>query len=460
VKNIIALSLLLLTGCSSWHIKPNEHKVDVRISKIKFNLYSTHKRSPEKWWHKFHSQELNNLVDQCLEQNLDIDQAVASLKKMRAISTQMGSQQSAKVNVNGDVKKIRGKDSSTVSKYSAGGINASYEVDLWGSIESRVKAAELNEEVAKELLYALQISLVSELTSSWLAYIRTTEEIALLKKQLKTNINTLNLMLKRLQSSQATALDVFQQKQKVASNKLMIIAAESKLPTINNTIQVLIGASPLEKVQISQKVLPRYIKLTTTGIPVNLLANRPDIRAKGLALRSSEWAVAAAKADRLPQFTISGSIAYSGNHMNKLFEDWLSNLAASIVIPVVDGGYRKAEIQKKEAEAEEKLAIYKKTVLNAVAEVATILENNHLQEMTTLAIEDQNDLATRTHMQAVMRYRNGLETYLPVLIALSTKQDLQLKLIEAKYNTLNIRVNLYRSLGGNWPSLKEDTSHE
>ena len=434
--------------------------MDVKISKVKFNLYTNHKRSPEKWWHKFHSQELNRLVDRCLEKNLDIDQAVARLKKMQAIAKQTGSQKSFKLNASGDIKKIRGKKSSTASSYSAGGLTASYEVDLWGSINSRVKAAELNEDVARELLYSLQISLVSELTSSWLAYIRTHEEISLLEKQLKTNKNTLKLMLKRLQSSQATALDVFQQKQKVAANKLLIIAAESKLPTINNTIQVLIGASPLEKVKITDQRLPRFIKLTTTGIPVDLLANRPDIRANGLALHAMEWSVAAAKADRLPQFSITGSAQYSGNHTNELFDDWLANLAASIVVPIVDGGFRKAEIEKKQAEAEEKLAIYKKSVLTAVAEISTILENNLLQEMTTIAIENQNDLATKTHNQAVMRYRNGLETYLPVLVALSTKQDLELKLIEAKYNTLNIRVNLYRSLGGSWPTLKEENTNE
>ena len=146
--------------------------------------------------------------------------------------------------------------------------------------------------------------------------------------------------------------------------------------------------------------------------------------------------------------------------MDELFDDWLTNLAASIVIPIVDGGYRKAEVDKKQAEAEEKLAVYKKSVLNAVAEVSMIIENNYLQEMTTIALESQNDLATKTHKQAVMRYRNGLETYLPVLVALSTKQDLQLKLIEAKYNTLNIRVNLYRSLGGSWPTLKKEKINE
>lgn len=434
--------------------------MDVKISEVKFNLYTNHKRSPEKWWHKFHSVELDRLIDRCLENNLDIDQAVARLKKMRAIAKQTGSQESVKVNATGGVKKIRNRSSNTQSNYSAAGLTASYEVDLWGSINSRVKAAELNEDVAKELLYSLQISLVSELTSSWLAYIRTNEEITILGQQLKTNENTLRLMLKRLESSQATALDVFQQKQKVATNELQIIAAKAKLPTINNTIQVLIGASPLKKAEVTDQILPRFIQVTSTGIPVDLLANRPDIRANGLALHAMEWSVAAAKADRLPQLSITGSAQYSGNHMNELFDDWLSNLAASIVIPIVDGGFRKAEIEKKQAEAEEKLAIYKKSVLNAVAEVSTILENNYLQEMKTIAIENQNELATKTHLQAVMRYRNGLETYLPVLVALSTKQDLQLKLIEAKYNTLNIRVNLYRSLGGSWPTLKKEKSHE
>jgi NodT family efflux transporter outer membrane factor (OMF) lipoprotein len=452
--------MYLLVGCSSWHIKPNDRRKELQIPKLEFHLYTSHQPSPQKWWHKFHSNELNQLIERCLDKNLDLAQAVARLKRAHAITKQMGSRKSIKLNAKGDVSKLRNRTSNSTTDFSAAGIAASYEVDLWGSINSRVKAAELNEEVAKELLYSLQISLVSEVTTAWLKYIRTQEEITLLRQQLKTNEKTLDLMLRRLQGSQATALDVFQHKQKVASNKLQIIAAESKLPTINSQIQVLIGASPLEKVEISAKKLPSFFVLTTTGIPADLLANRPDIRANGLALHAREWSVAAAKADRLPQLSISGSAQYNGKHMDDLFDNWLANLAASLVMPMIDGGFRKSEVIKLEAEAEEKLAIYKKSVLNAVAEVTTILENNHLQELTTQAIEEQNNLATQTHYQAVMLYRNGLETYLPDLFALATKQDLELKLIEAKFNTLNIRVNLYRSLGGSWPILKEGKNND
>jgi NodT family efflux transporter outer membrane factor (OMF) lipoprotein len=447
-------------GCSSWHIKPTDRQKEVQVKELEFHLYGPHQPSPQKWWHKFNSYELNQLVERCLKNNLDLEQAVARLKQAHAISKQMGSRKSIKLNAKGEASKLRTRSSDSTTNYVAVGLVASYEIDLWGSINSRIKAAELNEEVAKELLYSLQISLVSEVTTAWLKYISTQEEIVLLKQQLKTNEKTLNLMLRRLQGSQATALDVLQQKQKVASNKLQIIAAESKLPAINSQIQVLIGASPLERVKIGAKKLPPFFPLTATGIPADLLANRPDIRANGLALHATEWSIAASKADRLPQLSLTGNTQYNGQHVDDLFDDWLANLAASIVMPVIDGGYRKSEVMRLEAEAEEKLAIYKKSVLNAVAEVTTILENNHSQELTTEAIEGQNNLATQTHYQAVMRYRNGLETYLPVLVALATKQDLELKLIEAKYKTLNFRVNLYRSLGGSWPSLKEENNHD
>ncbi len=458
MKSIFFLfALTLLSACSSTHIKPQESKIVIPQSE--FKLYSNHKRVPEKWWHTFQSQELNSLVERCLMNNLDIDQAVARLKKSSALAEQLGSNQSVKVNGVGELKRTRVKGPTTSSNYTLG-LAASYELDLWGSIASRVKAAELNEKVAEELLYALQISLTSELTSTWLQYISVKERIKLLDQQLITNTNTYQLMLKRFSSSQATALDIFQQKQKVAASKSILINEHAKLPELNNKIQILLGESPFLQVGITDTKLPRFQLLPSVGIPADLLATRPDLRAKGLALQSSNWLVAAAKADRLPQISLTATANYNGSHSNQIFNNWFSSLAGSLFLPIIDGGYRVAEVKKMQADVDEKLAAYKQAVLVAMGEVNSILKVNQFQEEFTFSTEQQCQLAQKTHQESISRYRNGLETYLPVLAALNSKQDLELRLISAKLQNLTTRVNLYRALGGNWPNINKDSNNE
>ena len=120
---------------------------------------------------------------------------------------------------------------------------------------------------------------------------------------------------------------------------------------------------------VSQKTLPELIPLPATGLPADLLAARPDVRAAGLRLKEADWQVSAARADRLPAVTLSAAAEFSSDALNLLFSNWVATLAASLAGPLFDGGYRSAEVDRTRAVAEEYLTAYARTVAEAIREV-------------------------------------------------------------------------------------------
>ena len=193
-----------------------------------------------------------------------------------------------------------------------------------------------------------------------------------------------------------------------------------------------------------------------------MLANRPDVRKAGLQLRSADWRVSAARADRLPALRLTAGASYGNNDIDiaDVFDSWAANLAASVTGPIFDGGRRKAEVERTRAVVDERLASYEQTVLNAIKEVEDALVSEEKQRAFIIALDQRLAAARRSHEESVNRYRNGLIEYTTVLIQLNTLQNLERDRVEAQYDLLRYRINLYRALGGTWPNELTDVNNE
>jgi outer membrane protein TolC len=201
--------------------------------------------------------------------------------------------------------------------------------------------------------------------------------------------------------------------------------------------------------------MPVIGQLPALGLPADLLANRPDVRAAGLRLQATEWQVAAARANRLPAIRLAAGAQYGRNDLDLLFDTWLLSLAANLTAPIFDGGRRAAEVDRTQAEADENLWAYRRIVLTAIKEVEDALENEtrqleHIEGLIAVREAAQNGL-----QEAIGRYRNGLSDYLPVLTQLLVVQDLERDLISQRALLVLYRVGLYRALGGGWSTYAE-----
>ena len=188
------------------------------------------------------------------------------------------------------------------------------------------------------------------------------------------------------------------------------------------------------------------------GLPAELLTRRPDIRSAEAALEAASARIGVARAARFPQITLTGSLGYSSDELETLFDpaSRLWKLAAGGVQPLFDAGRLAASERVARARYEQQLAAYAKTVLNAFAEVEdSLLARRQLLERRKRLVKLRSE-SEATLETALDRYQRGLTSYLNVLDARQSLYQTNLDLAETEYNIYSNRVKLHRALGGGW----------
>jgi len=458
IKWFLLPLLMLLSSCAIF--TPDERELDADLPQ-EFSLYSA--EAPEagiRWWESFQSSELDALVDEALTNSPTIQQAWARLAQAEALAAKAGAARYPSLGYEGKAGATYNHvTDNTVEAYSLG-LTAAYEVDLWGRVKSQTEAAALDREASREQLNTVAITLSSQVTLRWAGIVAQRLQTEVIHHQLESNKTSLELIELRFRKSLSSALDVYQQRQAVAGTESRIPLVELREELLFNELTVLLGRADFESLDLPVENLPLLGPLPNIGIPADVLANRPDVRQAGLRLQSADWAVSAARADRLPALRLTASGGYANADISDVFDDWLANLAGSLTGPIFDGGQRKAEVQRTRAVVNERLAAYRETVINAIKEVEDALVSEQKQRDYIEALERNLELSRNSHKEAVNRYRKGLIEYLPVLVELVSLQNLERDHIEAQYNLLKYRINLYRALGGSWPAELEEPQEE
>jgi NodT family efflux transporter outer membrane factor (OMF) lipoprotein len=425
-----------------------------------FSLYSRNVDTTNRWWESFQSSELNALIDEALTNSPSIQQAWARLAQADALAKKAGAARYPSLGYDGKAGATYNSITDTTTEAYALGLNAAYEIDLWGRIKSQTEAAALDRAASREQLNTVAITLSSQVALRWTGIVAQQLQTTVIKQQLKANQTSLELIELRFRKSFANALDVYQQRQAVAGTQSRIPLAELREELLHNELAALLGRPDFQSLEIPAAQLPTLGPLPALGIPADVLANRPDVRQAGLKLQAADWHVSAARADRLPAIRLTASGGYANANASDLFDNWLANLAGSLTGPIFEGGRRKAEVARTRAVANERLAAYRETVINAIKEVEDALISEQKQREYIRALDRNLELSRDSHREAVNRYRNGLIEYLPVLVELVGLQNLERDRVEAQYTLLQYRINLYRALGGSWPNELQTPSFE
>jgi multidrug efflux system outer membrane protein len=449
----ISLLLLsaLLSSCAIF--SPDDRKNINHDIPNTFSLYSEDALdSTNRWWTNFHSTELNELMIEALTNNPSIQQAWARLAQAEAIAAKIGAARYPALGYDGSASARRDSIDYNTDEFYSAGLNASYELDLWGRIKSETEAAALDRDASREQLNTVAISLSAQVALNWTGIVAQRLQTDVIRRQLEANQTSLELIELRFRKSLSNALDVYQQRQIVAGTQTRIPLAELREELLFNGLAVLLGYADFQTLTIKQPKLPTLEQLPALGIPADVLANRPDVREAGLRLQAADWNVSAARADRLPSIRLTASGEYANREFSDLFDDWFANLAGSLTGPIFEGGRRKAEVARTRAVVDERLAAYRETVINAINEVEDALVSEQKQHNYIAALDTRIQFAQRSYEESINRYRNGLIEYTVVLFQLTPLQALEIERVEAQYTLLLYRINLYRALGGSWPN--------
>ena len=417
----------------------------------------------QRWWETFGDDELNGFIDEALSGNQNLAAYWARFGKAEALARKAGAGRVPALTgeAEGAYKRSGGDGGSAESGSYSLGLMASYEVDLWGRVRAEARSAELSAMATRQDVKGAAVTIAAEVADRWVQIIARRQQKALLESQLAVNETYLDLVELRFRKSLASALDVMQQRELVERVKARVPLIEMEERLRLNELAVLLGRQPYDGPALTRQTLPDPGSPPAAGIPAELLESRPDILAAYHRLAAADQDLAAARADRLPALRLTGSGAYNGDRLESIFDNWLTNLAAGIAAPLLDGGRRRAAVSAAGSGVLELLADYRQTVLDAVREAeAALVREAKIRENIT-GIENQLQAARTALEEAGFRYANGLIDYLPVLTQLLSVQNLEFDLIGRKAELLIARMNLYRAIGASWAdNLAPPEQHE
>lgn len=470
------LSLLSLLGGCAVHQVGDWDRPDVAVPEVYAYQPGITSGQPalDPWWREFNDPGLDRAMALAKVGNLDLKQAWARIDQALAQARVQGAELFPAVDLDVGASRDQIRDESggggSVGT-GAGGIpfftqndvtesssnrvfvsvGLSYEIDLWQRVFSAAKAAGLQYQASRQDMEETALLLSGLVFESWYTAREQMALLALLREQLRVSEQLLELTELRFGQGQGTAVDVLQQRQQVAGTRADIPPAESSLAVAMNQLAVLLGQPPgtLGELMPDAK-LGTLPPMPQVGAPANLFALRPDLKAAMLRLRAADYEVASAVADQLPRLVIDLSYEWRAVDPITLFNQQIASVLGNIFQPLFDGGRRANEVRRRKAVVDEQLAGFGQAYLEALQEVENALVQEKHQIEFIKRLETQQSFAESTLNETRSRYANGLIAYTDVLLAVSTLQGTQQRLVGARTDLLLFRSELYRALGGRW----------
>ena len=453
---VVFCAALALEGCGALlHSVDDAPKPPVPVEAGFKRGISTSSVAAGRWWTAFGDDGLNEVMSVAVAANLDLKRAYARLEQAKAIRRGANAAWWPSIDVSANVNRSRSVFQFGAFENSQYDVSAAaaYEIDFWGRINFTTEAAALDFKATQLDLETVAMSVSAQVAETWFQLVEQRATLDLLSSQLEANRTFLELVELRFGQGQVGALDVYQQRQQVASSEGQLPLVESSIAVLEHRLAVLLARSPSQPKLPMKATLPSLPAPPELGVPSTLLTRRPDVRAAQLRVAAADNRIGAAIADQFPTLRLSASAGYrSFTNIGDLFNDLIWTVAGGIAGPLFDGFRRRAEVDRTKAVLQDQLWAYGQVVLTAFQEVEDALVQEAQQQKRLYELDKQVALSKETLAQARTRYLNGLSDYLPVLTALTGLQQLEQSQLAARRGLLSFRIQLYRALGGGWTS--------
>ncbi|MFH6934746.1 TolC family protein [Flavobacterium sp. FlaQc-30] len=336
----------------------------------------------------------------------------------------------------------------TISAY------ANWEVDIWKKLRNSKKAA-LNRYLATvEGKNFVITNLIAEVADSYYELMALDNQLDIVKQTIKLQTNALEIVKIQKQAARATELGVKKFEAEVLTSQSMEFDILQQIKESENKINFLLGRYPQEIKRTSNtnflSLLPAAV---SSGIPSQLLANRPDVKQAELELVAAKLDVKVARAEFYPSLDITAAIgvnAFKPSYLFTMPESLLYSLAGDLVAPLINRNAIKAEFASANARQLQALYNYDRTVLNAYLEVSNQLSKiQNLQKGYDLKSKQVDALNTSIDVSNDL-FKSARVDYFEVLMTQRDALEAKLELVDTKKEQLNAAVHVYRDLGGGW----------
>ncbi len=433
------------------------------------------------WWRGFKDPELNKLVVHAINQNLDVETAAARIREARAREAAAGSAALPQVDAQGSASRQRisenaipippgasgaggggnpasfGLPGSEFNTFRVG-FDASWEIDLFGKSRRSVEAAHARTGTAIWSRRDIQVSVAAEVAEAYLSLRTAQQRIATAEAEVARQQRSLQLIGARVRGGLVTGQDLAQQQSELRTAEAAVPQLRAQAEAQVHALGVLTGVTP--EALIAELSAPANMPdppAVPAGLPSDLLRRRPDVRAAEQSLHAATADIGVATADLYPKFSLSAVPALVSTTLAKLLE-WGSRsytASASLDWPIFNGGRTRANIAVANAQQEQALLSYRKTILGALQDVEDALTNIDKDRRQITDLDAARGSASRAEDIVRIRYRGGLVTYTEVLQAQGNRISIDNQLIEARGSLGRDTVALFKALGGGWPELAQ-----
>lgn len=334
-----------------------------------------------------------------------------------------------------------------------GGLMANWEIDIWKKLRTEKEAAVAHYLSTVEGKNFVLSSLIEEVADNYYELLALDNQLDIIQQYIKLQQKALEISKIQKEAAAATELAVKKFEAELAKSKATEYTIRQEITEKENDINALCGRFPQPIVRTKENFMSTIPQTVYTGIPSQLLANRPDIKQAELELKAAKLDVEAARKEFYPSLEISATLgleAFKPSYLVKLPESMAASLAGELAGPLINKSAIKANFQTADARQIQALYEYDKTILNAYLDVANLMSKvknidqyYQLKSQETHALEQSIDIANQL-------FRNSRADYLEVLLNQRDALDAKMELIEAKEKQLSTVVDIYKSLGGGW----------
>ncbi|HMM88440.1 efflux transporter outer membrane subunit [Bradyrhizobium sp.] len=412
------------------------------------------------WWRGFRSRELTGLMEEAQTVNLDIAAATARFRQADAQARITGATLLPALNGNGSETYSRTSGSSSsgltnggreVVNYSAS-FSASYELDFWGKNRDAAQAAEETANANRFDRDVVALTTLTTVANAYFQVLAAQDRIRVAQRNIASAERILNAIKDRFRAGTGNDLDVAQQESVLANQRAQVPPLRQTLDQNINALATLVSRPP-EAVRVTGGSLDQIASpRVTPGLPSELLTQRPDIRRQEAQLASATANVGNARAQFFPSIQLTGQGGYQSAALTSLFQPHAAffSMVGSLTQPIFDGGRILGNFELTKARQDELLQVYRKTVVQAFADVDNAL---YSIRQTTERLRLQREVvgaSRRAFQLAEQQLRAGTADIVTVLNTQTTLFQAEDLLTQAQLARFLAIVSLYQALGGGW----------
>ena len=449
VRTFFVLSLLSLLGLITTHCSPRYSNLAPPLDEFEeFSVTGKDTLINEKWWETFQDEQLNALIDSAMQSNLNLAATWQQFVASRAVIRTQASNKWPAIEASAQTARTLPEPDFVGGENTQLGFLSSYELDVWGRIGTAVNAEKFRSEASFFDYQAIALSLSAEIATTWYQLLAAKKQLQITKDQIKTNEAIIKLIRSRFVGGQIRAVDILRQAQLLESTKEQQIIFETNVALLENQLAVLLGKQPQGVLPMEAANLPEIQELPDTGLPLDLVRRRPDLRQSFSLLLAADRDMASAVQSKYPRISLSGRGQFRSNNFENLFDNWAYSLTGNILAPLFYGGRLKAEADRATAIKQQRLYEYGQATLVAFREVEDALVQDVKQTERLENIARQLELAEKSNKQLRVEFLNGFSPYLDVLLGLDQEQQLRRDYVSARLQHVQTRIALHRALAG------------